>query len=67
LIRFKRTFTEPFPKDREDSYGKDGIIPFHGPARFVGSNTVKVGYDGNNSILDGRFILIATGASANNL
>ena len=36
LIRFERTFTEPFPKEREDSYVKAGIIPFHGPARFVG-------------------------------
>jgi glutathione reductase (NADPH) len=67
LIRFKRTFTEPFPKDREDSYVKAGIIPFHGPARFVGSNTVKVGYDGNDRILDGRFILISTGAMPMNL
>ena len=64
MIRFKRTFTEPFPKDREDSYVKAGIIPFHGPARFVGSNTVKVGYDGNDRILDGRFILIADRSNA---
>lgn len=67
LIRFKRTFTEPFPKEREDGYVKAGITPFHGPARFVGSNTVNVGYDGNNRILDGRFILIATGAMPMNL
>ena len=67
MIRFKRTFTDPFPKDREDSYVKAGIIPFHGPARFVGSNTVKIGCDDNNLILDGRFILIATGAMPMNL
>jgi glutathione reductase (NADPH) len=30
LIRFKRTFTEPFPMRREDSYNKTGIISFHG-------------------------------------
>jgi glutathione reductase (NADPH) len=67
LIRFKRTFTEPFPKEREDSYVKAGIIPFHGPARFVGSNMIKVGHDGNNRILNSRFILIATGAMPMNL
>ncbi len=67
LIRFKRTFTESFPKDREDSYIKAGIIPFHSHARFVGPNTVKVGYDDNNDILNGRFILIATGAKPMNL
>ena len=67
MIRFKRTFTEPFPKDREDSYVKAGITPFHGPSRFVGSSKVEVGYNGNNRILDGRFILIATGAMPMNL
>jgi glutathione reductase (NADPH) len=67
LIRFKRTFTEPFPKEREDSYVKAGIIPFHGPARFIGSNMIKVGHDGNNRILNSRFILIATGAMPMNL
>ena len=67
LIRFERTFTEPFPKEREDSYVKAGIIPFHGPARFVGSNMIKVGHDGNNRILNSRFILIATGAMPMNL
>lgn len=42
LIRFKQTFTEPFPKHREDGYIKAGIIPFHGNAQFTGPNTVKV-------------------------
>ncbi|HYV52346.1 MAG TPA: NAD(P)/FAD-dependent oxidoreductase, partial [Candidatus Eisenbacteria bacterium] len=67
LIRFKRTFTEPFPEEIEDSYVKAGIIPFHGPARFIGSNMIKVGHDGNNRILNSRFILIATGAMPMNL
>ena len=26
LIRFKRTFTEPFPKNRENGYIKSGIV-----------------------------------------
>jgi len=68
LIRFKRTFTEPFPKHREDSYIKAGIVPFHGHARFIGPNAVKVeAYDNNNSILNGRYIVIATGAKPMNL
>lgn len=36
LIHFKRTFTEPFPKHREEGYVKAGIIPFHGHAQFIG-------------------------------
>lgn len=68
LIRFKRTFTEPFPKHREEGYKKAGIVPFHGHARFIGSNAVKVEgeaeKDGNtkNTVLKGKKILVATGA-----
>ena len=45
LINFKRTFTEPFPKQREDSYIKAGIIPFHGKAKFIGKDTIKVKFN----------------------
>jgi glutathione reductase (NADPH) len=38
LMRFKRTFTEPVPKRREDGFAKAGITAFHGRARFAGSN-----------------------------
>jgi glutathione reductase (NADPH) len=71
LIRFKRTFTEPFPKHREEGYEKAGIVPFHGHAQFIGSNIVKVKgeeeKDGNNikknMVLKGKKILVATGAT----
>jgi glutathione reductase (NADPH) len=72
LIRFKRTFTEPFPKQREEGYKKVGIVPFHGHAQFVGRNEVKVGEEEeeeksknnnkNNIVLSGKKILVATGA-----
>jgi glutathione reductase (NADPH) len=75
LIRFKRTFTEPFPKNREDGYIKAGIVPFHGHARFIGPTTIKVKKvhdDSNNdnddsNILNGRHILVATGSKPMNL
>jgi glutathione reductase (NADPH) len=75
LIRFKRTFTEPFPKHREEGYMKVGIVPFHGHARFIGANVVKVergednGNDNNNrnTVLNGKKILVATGAKPMNL
>jgi hypothetical protein len=31
---FKRTFTDPVPKKREESFAKQGIDAFHGMARF---------------------------------
>ena len=45
LINFKKTFTEPFPKQREDSYIKAGIIPIHGKAKFIGKDTIKVKFN----------------------
>ena len=71
LIRFKRTFTEPFPKYREEGYKKAGIVPFHGHARFVGWNAIKVegeeekggnNKNNNTAVLNGKRILVATGA-----
>lgn len=73
LIRFKRTFTDPFPKHREDGYINAGIVPFHGHARFIGPTTVKVEVDkdtnnnNNNIFLNGKHILIATGSKPINL
>lgn len=58
LIRFKRTFTDPFPKAREESLQKTGITTCHGPAKFTGANSIQV----NGTTLEGRKILIATGA-----
>src|SRR5580693_1763011 len=34
LMRFKRTFTEPVPKNREAEFVNTGIATFHGRARF---------------------------------
>ena len=38
LMRFKRSFTEPVPKRREDGFATAGIAAFHGRARFAGPN-----------------------------
>src|SRR6266481_5726735 len=57
LMRFKRGFTEPVPKHREEGFAKAGIAAFHRRARFVGPSTVQVGED----VLEGRFVVIATG------
>jgi glutathione reductase (NADPH) len=63
LMRFKRTFTDPVPKQREKSFAEAGIETFHGLARFIGVTTVQVGEDA----LEGRHVLIATGAKLRRL
>jgi glutathione reductase (NADPH) len=58
LIAFKRTFTDPVPSRREQSFAKQGIHAFHGMARFTAPDTVAV----EGRALKGRHILIASGA-----
>jgi glutathione reductase (NADPH) len=57
LMRFKRAFTDPVPKGREEMFAKAGIEAFHGRARFVGASRVQVGDD----ILEGRYVVVAAG------
>jgi glutathione reductase (NADPH) len=58
LIRFKRTFTDPFPEAKEGSLQEAGITTCHGRARFTGPNTIQV----DETTLAGNKILVATGA-----
>ena len=64
-MRFKRTFTDPVPEEREKTFAKAGIgaCAFHGVARFTNSNQLQVGEE----ILEGRHILIAAGAKPQKL
>jgi glutathione reductase (NADPH) len=57
LMRFKRSFTEPVPKRREEGFAIAGISAFHGRARFAGPTTVLVGEEA----LEGRYVVIAAG------
>jgi glutathione reductase (NADPH) len=57
LMRFKRSFTEPVTKRREDDFAKAGIAAFDGRARFAGPTTVQVGEE----TLEGRYVVIAAG------
>jgi len=58
LMKFKRTFTEPLPKRNEEGYAKAEIDIYHGQAVFTGKNTLEV----NEQELEGKYIVIATGA-----
>ncbi len=63
LMRFKRTFTDPVPKDREESFAKAGIAAFHGRAHFLDRSAVEI----NRELLEARHIVIATGAKPRKL
>jgi len=58
LMAFKRSFTDPIPAKHERMYIEKGIDPFHGHARFIDRNTMKL----DDKVLKGRHFLIAAGA-----
>lgn len=57
LMTFKKTFTDPIPQNTEHKFDEEGIAQFHGVARFVNANTVRVGEDE----LRADYVVIATG------
>jgi glutathione reductase (NADPH) len=59
LMRFKRTFTDPVPQDREAAFNAAGIATYHGTACFSNPTTLSIGDDTD---LDARHVVIATGA-----
>src|SRR5438128_9675883 len=58
LIRFKQSFTNSVPKEKESSFEKVGIKSLHGRAKFVDANSLEVA----GQRLTARFIVIAAGA-----
>ncbi|MGH3294866.1 MAG: dihydrolipoyl dehydrogenase family protein [Trebonia sp.] len=58
LIRFKSTFTDPFPAQREEGFARAGVETFHGAARFTAPRSVQVGDD----TLDAAHVVVAVGA-----
>jgi glutathione reductase (NADPH) len=63
LMRFKRSFTQPVPKRREDEFARTGMAAFHGRARFATPTTVQVG----GKTLVGCYVVIATGQTPEDL
>jgi glutathione reductase (NADPH) len=58
LMRFKRTFTDPVPREREKSFAEEGIAAFHARVRFLDESTLAGGED----LLTARHFVIAAGA-----
>jgi glutathione reductase (NADPH) len=63
LMRFKRTFTEPVPVQREAAFQKAGIAMYHGVARFVGEDRLVVA----GRELGAAHFVIASGAEPRHL
>ena len=58
MIGFKRTFVADVPASMERSFKDAGILAVHGRAHFTGPASLDVG----DETLDGRHVVIATGA-----
>ena len=58
LMRFKRSFTEPVPANKEAALADKGIATYRGTARFLADNALEVG----GERLEGRHVVIASGA-----
>src|SRR3989449_1780387 len=63
LMRFKRTFTDPVPANREQAFEKAGIATYHGPARFVSPERLSV----DGQVLEARHFVVAAGAKPRQL
>ncbi|GBL45611.1 similar to glutathione reductase [Sulfuriferula multivorans] len=59
LMRFKHTFTDPAPKQAEQSFEQAGIKCFHGRAKFIDHKAIEI----EGEKLEARYFLIATGAT----
>lgn len=58
LMAFKKTFTDPIPKNTETKFADEGITSFHGVATFTGATTLRVG----ENELSAEHVVIAAGA-----
>jgi len=64
LMRFKRTFTDPVPEQRQAALRRAGIETLQGIARFTGPSTFSIG---GTTFEAKRAIVIAAGAKPANL
>jgi len=58
LMRFKRSFTDPFPPERERELRDAGVATYNGTARFVDGSTIAI----SNERIKARRIVLAAGA-----
>ena len=63
LMRFKRTFTDPVPRNREREFAEAGIQAYKGVARFIDAETLQIG----DEQLIGQHFVIASGSGPGKL
>ena len=63
LIAFKNSFTDPIPVNKEKSFKDNGISTYHGDAKFIAENQLKIG----DEAIEAKKIVIATGATPRQL
>lgn len=59
LMRFKRTFTDPVPEQRRETFEKAGITALHGRAKFADRQTLIV----EDDRIRAEYFVIASGAA----
>ena len=59
LMRFKRTFPDPVPRQRETAFEEAGVVTLHGSARFVAEDRLIVG----EREIEARRVVLAVGAA----
>jgi len=63
LVKFKDSFTDPVPEEKQQAFDDAGIASFHGRAHF----TTRTAIDVDSETLIGRFVVIASGAKHRDL
>ncbi len=58
LMRFKRTFTQPVPQEREAKFRELGIATYHGTARFTASSVLDI----SGEAVAARHVVLAAGS-----
>lgn len=58
LMEYKQTFVEKFPANKEEKFKNMDVETYHGGAKFVSQNEVKIA----DTVLKGKHILIASGS-----
>jgi glutathione reductase (NADPH) len=63
MMRFKRTFTDPVSKERDNGFKEAGIDTYHGRAHFISKDTVEI----NDISIKAKYFMLGAGAKPRKL
>ena len=58
MMKFKKTFTDPVPENRDKGFKEAGIDTYHGRARFISKDTIEIGVVG----LKAKYFMLGAGS-----